>query len=47
MNFIRAVARDILNGLDTGLTELLGMVGIDRASRAEKRAVAALMERGR
>jgi hypothetical protein len=38
---LRVFAADFLDGLDSGLTELLWTLGIDRASRAQRRAAAA------
>jgi hypothetical protein len=42
---MRTLAADVLDGLDEGITEILRVIGIDRASRAQWRAAAALLER--
>ena len=42
---LRTFAAELRDGLDAGLTEVLWMLGIDRASRPERRAAAAIAAR--
>lgn len=41
----RSLAADLADGLDAGLTEVLRVLGIDRTSRAQRRAAAQIAAR--